>query len=729
MSTRLLLIDPDIAFVVSIKTALEKTGDFQVSISANGAAAEDALSRHRHDVAVIAFDVTDMDALELIVALRHVQGDLPVIMTPESEDQQERIRFMDVQGAIKKPYAARDLIPYLRSVLTRARNRSTPKNEFVPPEMPAAIRKLMNPADSPSPTELLDRVEREKLSKDLDHTLDVLEEFEAVENSRTRLLPDLDQQGFTPGSTVILSDEAASAGDTDVLEWSEADPTKRLESTRALPEEPAAYDQWQPADPNQPLQDPDTLDQLIAQHGWINKARETKPLAPDFPNGPPPELDALSDSDFGEVLDSLSGTSAQDRQRSPDARAFHDMVDAMRPEPRKGRNRLEDLLASIAADAAQEGEPDAEPPADNPLDYVLDAIRRGKSLSSTPNTTSELGDATIGDVIGGLFDPSFEGVLAALAGEEISEETYVEPSYTGERAQSEGVEPRADDQVELEEMVSEEGPQWLREYEGPPATLPEQHGPILEEPPINAEDSSHYPATAALSAVTGDDLFSLDDLLVQIEQQLPPTRSGKPQLKPLPSWEREIERKAADQLANLFDGFEGIAPETAPLSEAELTADTQPIAVQAPEPELELEQEVESELALELDFPEQMDEQDQIADELSLMFETDLQTDTVGDSGEDAPGDYDISEDELAARLGSRDDRPARVPETEFEEDELAARLGVRGDVSPEHEGYVLSLADLLSMADLPVEAAPQEYEQELYAEDEEYAAEEYEAE
>jgi len=737
MSTRLLLIDPDIAFVVSIKTALEKTGDFQVSISANGAAAEDALSRHRHDVAVVAFDVSDMDALELIVALRHVQGDLPVIMTPETEEQQERIRFMDVQGAIKRPYAARDLIPYVRSVLTRARSRPKSKNEFVPPQMPAAIRKLMNPADSPSPTELLDRVEREKLAKDLDQTLDVLEEFEAVENSRTRLLPDLDQQGFTPGSTVILP-EQEDAGSTDVLEWSEADPTKRLESTRTLADEPAAYDQWQPADPNQPLQDPDTLDQLIAQHGWISKAHETKPL-----NAPPQELDTLSDSDFGEVLDSLSGTSDQDRQRSPDDRAFHEMVDAMRPEPRKGRNRLEDLLASIAADATRDGEPDTEPPADNPLDYVLDAIRRGKSLSSTPNTTpgSEMDDATIGDVIEGLFDPSFEGVLAALAGEEISEENYAEPTYTGEPARSESVEPRDDDLIGLDDMVSEEGPEWLREYEGLPATLPEQHGPTLEEPPINAEDSSHYPATAALSAVTGDDLFSLDDLLVQIEHQLPPSRSGKPQLKPLPSWEREAQQKEADQLATLFDRYGESLPETAPMNEAELSADTQPMAAHEPElepeleteleapfepePELELETELELEASFELELETELETEALFEPELELEMETELEAPFELELELELP--EQMEEEDLAARLGPREERPAEAPE--FEEDELAARLGVRGESSPVKEGQerVLSLSDLLSMADLPVEAAPDEYEQAAEEAVEEYEAEEYE--
>ena len=73
MTTRILIIDPDISFMVSLKQALEGTGEFRVSVSANGPAAEDSLQRERHDIAVLDFEVPELDVMELIADLRRIQ--------------------------------------------------------------------------------------------------------------------------------------------------------------------------------------------------------------------------------------------------------------------------------------------------------------------------------------------------------------------------------------------------------------------------------------------------------------------------------------------------------------------------------------------------------------------------------------------------------------------------------------------------------------------------------
>jgi len=87
---------------------------------------------------------------------------------------------------------------------------------------------------------------------------------------------------------------------------------------------------------------------------------------------------------------------------------------------------LEDLLASIAADTAREEPNDVSDEGETELDYVLDAIRRGQSLGpDVPDgAIADLEDPTIGDVMHDLFDPSFEGVLEALAGREIDDEDF-----------------------------------------------------------------------------------------------------------------------------------------------------------------------------------------------------------------------------------------------------------------------------------------------------------------
>jgi hypothetical protein len=103
---------------------------------------------------------------------------------------------------------------------------------------------------------------------------------------------------------------------------------------------------------------------------------------------------------------------------------------------------------------------------------------------------------------------------------------------------------------------------WLSDYEHqgvePPGSLPEaDSGPRITEPPISQEDSSSYPATAALNAITGleKDDYSLSLLLEQIERQLPADAPDRPQLKPLPSWGSDARKVEA-----MFDHFEGPMP-------------------------------------------------------------------------------------------------------------------------------------------------------------------------
>ncbi|MBI5957977.1 MAG: response regulator, partial [Chloroflexi bacterium] len=591
MTTVVLLIDPDISFMVTIKQALESTGDFRISLAANGGAAESLLQDGGYDVIVAGFDLPDMDAMELIRRLRLVDPQLPIIVCPHTTVHYERVRLMDVQGAIAKPYTARDLILYVRNVL---RKLKTPPPQ--PPPKPAAQ--------------------------------DVLREFEALEATRpetrqpaeekpsgnkTRLLP----PDEPPVNETRPQDDTAKSSHTRALDRPQ-DPSK----TRVLEplEDPSKTrvfdDQSDQVDTSQ-LPDTDSLDGLMERHGWEARERrpQTKPLSPrvdepprqagDTPAVPGQDLDSMRQFlatdrgahdtyEFGEVLNAVAQSDPSAYDRPPDERAFHDLVDSMRPSAtdRPRRPRLEELLASMASDMASSEPSDSTGSA---LDYVLDAIRRG-TPPSTPGALSDadLDDTTIGEVIDGMFDPSFEGVLAALAGQEIGDDDYEEPTYDRTRDFVESVEPSPQDQFTLEEMSGDEDrPAWLEAYEvegiapaemAPPSPPPLV--PLIEEPPVSSEDSSHYPATAALTAATGADESServLDSLLAHIEQQLPPPRKLRPHLKPLPSWQKQSLSGPDQGMQSLFDHLEGVrsaSPGGVELDEA--LSDHGPVAYEEP---------------------------------------------------------------------------------------------------------------------------------------------------
>ena len=107
MTTRVLIVDPDIAFTVPIKQALEQSGDYTVNVFANGAAAVEAVQRTAHDVAILDFNVGDTDLASLIRELREIQAGLFILASPRTGEHVAQLSSLDVQGSITKPYFAR----------------------------------------------------------------------------------------------------------------------------------------------------------------------------------------------------------------------------------------------------------------------------------------------------------------------------------------------------------------------------------------------------------------------------------------------------------------------------------------------------------------------------------------------------------------------------------------------------------------------------------------------
>src|SRR5438045_8137564 len=95
MAIKVLIVDPDISFVLPIKRALEQFGEFSVSVFTTARAATEAIQREAQDVAVLDFNVEDMDLPTLISALRRVQPGLYVLVSPRHAADTARFASLD----------------------------------------------------------------------------------------------------------------------------------------------------------------------------------------------------------------------------------------------------------------------------------------------------------------------------------------------------------------------------------------------------------------------------------------------------------------------------------------------------------------------------------------------------------------------------------------------------------------------------------------------------------
>jgi CheY-like chemotaxis protein len=133
MTLKLLIIDPDITFAITIKRALDQTGDFKVTVFGTGSAGTEYLREDPQDVVVVDYNVADVSIAMLIRTIRSTQPLVPVIVTPRNQEQQNQVGLLDVQGSILKPYYARQLIPVVRDATAGADQRPEPRPERIKP--------------------------------------------------------------------------------------------------------------------------------------------------------------------------------------------------------------------------------------------------------------------------------------------------------------------------------------------------------------------------------------------------------------------------------------------------------------------------------------------------------------------------------------------------------------------------------------------------------------------
>ncbi|HLY26818.1 MAG TPA: response regulator [Aggregatilineales bacterium] len=146
MTTRVLIVDPDIAFAVPVKRALEQAGNYSVSVFANGKAALELVQRQPQDVVVLDFHIADMPLTTLIAALRAIQPGLFILTSPRTESEVALLPSLDTQGSITKPYYARQLEPVVRQAvaakgslakqISKEAKAAQKKGELLPAEPP-----------------------------------------------------------------------------------------------------------------------------------------------------------------------------------------------------------------------------------------------------------------------------------------------------------------------------------------------------------------------------------------------------------------------------------------------------------------------------------------------------------------------------------------------------------------------------------------------------------------
>ena len=211
MIIRVLIINRQLVFAVTIKQALEQTGAFEVHPFTDPNAAVEYLRSHPHDVALVDFDIQVQPGPEIVAQLRAVQPDIALIVNPTQPASV--LQQLNIQDTVDTPFSARGIIPVLERAVeqvvkpTSAITRSLVQPDEVENQITDVLPDERSdsptdklPAQTPTPAEtnILDDDESEDDSSHGD-----------IEPAQTRILDDDEDDDVpsTPDGTRIFDDE------------------------------------------------------------------------------------------------------------------------------------------------------------------------------------------------------------------------------------------------------------------------------------------------------------------------------------------------------------------------------------------------------------------------------------------------------------------------------------------------------------------------------------------
>jgi DNA-binding NarL/FixJ family response regulator/REP element-mobilizing transposase RayT len=569
MTTRVLIINRQLVFAVTLKQALEQTGRFDVHPFTTAEAAFDYLREHPQDVALVDFTLPGRSGARVVQQLRNIQSDLAVIISPRQPDGDAVLRSLGLQGVIDMPFTARDVIPMIERAIGAAGE-----------PLPLPGTGQLDAAPPQGQTRILDSDVTDEIARRRAGTTGNLTDPSPEEPAQTRILsenPPAPPENF--GKTRIFDDEPPSPSSEENVAG-----TRVLDEDAPQPKPPPASYQTRILDDEAPIPppkkqasaktrildegpafDPKTRD-LSGDTGGKSRLFETPPPPPDLPEfssldnvlksfgfDPPPDVedtpsvpeadsDALrqylatspetGDSTFDSILSEIKAEDAQpSRSRRDDE--FEGLVKSLSnrdPQSSLRERRQMDFVFTSGMDSLLR---EIEKTKTGPL--PPDAATLQKLAEEEPPMPTLDEGGTVSDLMLGVSDRGFRNVLAMLRGEEIDE---VEASGASDQ-------PVSREEAYAAFFGSVTGRETLSEEQEDPAQIrSRQRAADVPHFDFDATDeTADEEATVAqvilktaLDDTTLPGGFSINRLMSDIENRL---SMHKFNIRPLPSWDMD----------------------------------------------------------------------------------------------------------------------------------------------------------------------------------------------
>lgn len=569
MATRVLIINRQLVFAVTIKQALEQTGRFDVHLFTTADAAFEFLREHPQDVALLDYMLPGRSGAKVVQQLRSFQNDLAIVISPRQPEGD--VRHLNIQGMIDMPFTARDVIPLIERALDPTAAPPIQTRHFDEDPLPTAGQSSTK-------------------------TLGEEEQYQERQRGTTQLFNQPPPEPENRPQTQILDEppppalrkppaQAAPPAPPQPQAKADQDKTKKLddealENWKPSPQnpKPAERKRTKSLEDSQPATPPEfsNLDAVLKSFGFDPPIAEG-----DTPSVPMKDSDALRQflatasnvtegDSFDDVLEAIDSEEFDEQPRPSRSADFEGLVNSMRRDaPHQNlpnrQQQLMDFILSTGMDSVLQ-EIEKTKTGTTPLPPVLPEEKQPQppkrkkrtetfeklSQEEPPMPTLEE-SGTVSDLLLGINDSSFNDVLSILRGEEVEprearpqrtsatrppreEVSNASPMTGRQKLDEEQEDPAQLRSVSKQAKPAPPKPTKLPGEKPKPKPAPEPELDLEFEPPDDEASVAQVVLRATLDDSDMPDGFSLNRLMTDIEDRL---SEHKLNIRPLPSWDMD----------------------------------------------------------------------------------------------------------------------------------------------------------------------------------------------
>ncbi len=154
LAIRILIISHNLDFAVQVRRALEQLGGYEITSFTAATPALEYIQSHPQDLALVDFNVPDMQGVDIVLQLRSIQPDIAILAAPDIDPVIAIAEDLGLQGVVDIPIPIRQLLPVIQDAVQQVHDALPDTQQAAPLQSDTSQLEITSPAPQQNRTDV-----------------------------------------------------------------------------------------------------------------------------------------------------------------------------------------------------------------------------------------------------------------------------------------------------------------------------------------------------------------------------------------------------------------------------------------------------------------------------------------------------------------------------------------------------------------------------------------------